>query len=501
MTEKRDHIAGNIIWVTLLLIASLWLGVTLFKYLWFNVEGEGFLSALVAQGDPYDLLMRMAFTSAVAVGGLSVARVMSRLAVSETNALKQQEELRRSLAEQEAIAYIIRLSLFPIRLEEMLQQALAFILSRHTMSFQRKGSIFITDESTNELRMSAHVGLSSENLKNCETVASGHCLCGRAFEATEIVYVNELCHRHETRYPGIRPHGHYCVPIRSDGTVLGVLNLYVPEGHERDDAEDRFVRIVADALASIIRRKLTEDLLERTHSDLETSVEALLRSNADLQKFVYVASHDLREPLRMVTSFTQLIERDLSADLKPKTRQYMDFVIEGAKRMDALLRDLLAYSQVDSSLADLTAVDSAIALQEALDNLAAILDETKGVVTSRQLPPVKANHHQLVQLFQNLIGNSLKYRQPEVQPAIEVTAEVHEGVATFVVSDNGIGIDPKFKNRIFEIFQRLHNREQYDGTGVGLAICKRIVEHHRGRVWVESESGKGCTFFFTLPAA
>lgn len=234
--------------------------------------------------------------------------------------------------------------------------------------------------------------------------------------------------------------------------------------------------------------------------DLRETEKALRHSLEDLQRFAYVASHDLREPLRMVASYIQLLERRLGSALTTETREYMGFIFEGAKRMDALLSDLLTFTRIDAMPRENAPTESGRALQDALDNLGAAINETGAVITTKDLPSVIANRQQLTQVFQNLVGNSLKYRRPDVVPEVAITATVEKGLASFRVADNGIGVAPQYHERIFEIFQRLHHRDQYEGTGIGLAICKRIVERHGGQIWIESTPGNGATFCFTWTA-
>ena len=239
-----------------------------------------------------------------------------------------------------------------------------------------------------------------------------------------------------------------------------------------------------------------EDITER-----KTAMTELERSNAELQQFAYVSSHDLREPLRMVSSYLQLLERKYKTVLDQDAMEYIDFAVGGAKRMDALIKDLLEYSRVETHGEDFEPVDSQEALLDALDNLQSSIAEAGGRVTLEDLPMVLADRHQLQRLFQNLIGNALKYRRPDHDPDIHVGVEIRRNRVTFHVRDNGIGIAPEYFERIFVIFQRLHGREEFSGTGIGLAICKKIVERHGGRIWVESEPGTGSQFSFTLTAA
>ena len=243
---------------------------------------------------------------------------------------------------------------------------------------------------------------------------------------------------------------------------------------------------------------MTEELAALRAETVERAQE-LERSNADLQQFAYVASHDLREPLRMVSSYVQLLEKRYGDQLDADAHDFIRYASDGAKRMDALIKDLLQYSRVQTHGQDFSTVESGAVLQEALDNLRSIVEEASGVVTVDRLPKVKADRLQILQLFQNLVGNALKYHSSDRAPEIHVTAEVVDEVATFRIRDNGIGIASEYFDRIFVIFQRLHGRREYSGTGVGLAVCKRIVERHGGRIGVESEPGNGSTFWFTLP--
>ncbi len=236
-------------------------------------------------------------------------------------------------------------------------------------------------------------------------------------------------------------------------------------------------------------------------TDLKKAEDALKRSNADLQQFAYVASHDLREPLRTISSYLQLLARRYAACLDEEGRTFLDFAVDGAQRMDALIQDLLQYSRVENQGEPFQIVSADQALDEALDNLALVREETGATVTREALPWVHADRYHLIRLFQNLIDNALKFRRPGVSPRVHVRGVAEGPVITVSVTDNGIGIDPALAGRIFTIFQRLHGRGDYPGTGIGLAVCKRIVERSGGRIWVESTPGEGATFHFTLPLA
>jgi PAS domain S-box-containing protein len=240
---------------------------------------------------------------------------------------------------------------------------------------------------------------------------------------------------------------------------------------------------------------------ERALTELRNKTEALEQSNADLQQFAYVASHDLQEPLRTVVSYLQLLMRRYHDKLDAEAQEFMDFAVDGAKRMSQLIQDLLTYSRVDSQGAQFECLDSAEILDGTLANLRYLLNSTGGeVVVEGKLPPIFADAAQIASVFQNLIGNALKYRHPDRVPVIRISAvRAEAGQWLFTVADNGIGIAPEYHDRIFKIFQRLHSQGRYPGTGIGLALVRRIISRHGGEVWVESQDGEGAAFKFTLP--
>jgi serine/threonine protein kinase/signal transduction histidine kinase len=278
----------------------------------------------------------------------------------------------------------------------------------------------------------------------------------------------------------------------ADITYLQVLLSPLLDGDGRSIGTQGAFWDVTPRLAAEQRLRLLAANLERANAELE-------RSNAELEQFAYVASHDLQEPLRMVASYTQLLQARYQGRLDADADEFIGFAVDGVTRMQGLINDLLALSRVGSRGDSLREIDSRRAFEQAVANLRAAIHESGAVVRGRNLPLVCADATQLVQLFQNLIGNALKFRRSEA-PRVGVMARRRGPEWQFGVEDNGIGIEPRHQGRIFELFQRLHSRAAYPGNGVGLAICKRIVERHGGRIWVESRPGRGSRFFFTLPA-
>jgi PAS domain S-box-containing protein len=258
------------------------------------------------------------------------------------------------------------------------------------------------------------------------------------------------------------------------------------------------VQLGTTCLFNAFLRDITER--KQAEEDLKRTTEELTRSNRELEQFAYIASHDLQEPLRMVASSAQLLARDYQDKLDSLATEYIGFAVEGAKRMQMLINQLLNYSRVGAQRKPFEAVDCEKIYEAAVANLKIVIDESRAALTHDPLPTVMGDDVQLLQVFQNLLANAIKFQRRE-HPQIHVSAEQKDGQWEFAFRDNGIGIDPKHHKRLFGIFQRLHSREKYSGTGIGLAICKKVVEQHGGRIWVESAPGKGSTFYFTIPLA
>ncbi len=270
------------------------------------------------------------------------------------------------------------------------------------------------------------------------------------------------------------------VQIKGKWNAIGII---------RDITERKILN--ARLLAEIEGRKKVQERLKQMVKELE-------RSNAELQQFAYVASHDLQEPLRMVSSYTQLLGRRYKGKLDADADEFISYAVDGAARMQMLINDLLEYSRVGTKGKPFEMVNCLDVFDHAVSNLKMAIEESGAVITHDELPTVMADTLQFTQLFQNLLGNAIKFRS-KGPPLIHISAVQKEGEWVFSIRDNGIGIDPQYVDRIFVIFQRLHSKEEYPGSGIGLAICKKIVERHGGQIWVESEPGKGAAFYFTVP--
>ena len=271
--------------------------------------------------------------------------------------------------------------------------------------------------------------------------------------------------------------------------------------HEVDPGGPREVHTLAVDVNRMRERILSElSAVRAANASLEARALDLERSNAELEQFAYVASHDLQEPLRKVASFCQLLQRRYIGQLDARADQYIEFAVDGAKRMQALIDDLLAFSRVARVEREAVLVSAASALSQARVNLTTEIRKSGAVIQSAELPVVKAEFSLLTSLFQNLLGNAIKFRGDK-PPVIEIAVVRHHGDWLFSVADNGIGIEPEFAERIFIIFQRLHDRTAYAGTGIGLAMCRKIVEHYGGSIWLDTDYHHGAKFNFTLPVA
>jgi signal transduction histidine kinase len=294
----------------------------------------------------------------------------------------------------------------------------------------------------------------------------------------------------------------FIVPIAANEGALGALLVFLEYRSLFVDDDLSLLAIFAQQTAILLenyrvleQQRGYSQVLERT---VQVRTEALKRSNDELRQFAYVASHDLQEPLRMIISYLQLIEDRYVSQLDSTAHEFFGFAIDGAKRMKNLIEALLAYSRVDTQLQNFSQVDFQKVLDDVRGLLKVAISESGATITNDSLPKINANEAMIAQLLQNLVSNSMKYQKAK-KPEIHVGAAQKNGEWVFSVRDNGIGIEPQNLERVFVIFQRLHAQNEYPGTGIGLAICKKVVEHHGGRIWVESMTGQGTTFYFTIP--
>ena len=276
---------------------------------------------------------------------------------------------------------------------------------------------------------------------------------------------------------------------RLEATQKAILNILEDFDAEKSKVEQ----------ANVELRREVEERRQAELALMQKTIE-LGRSNAELEQFAYVASHDLQEPLRMVSSYVQLFEKRYRGQVDEQADKYIRYAVEGARRMQLLIGGLLEYSRMGRQDIEPREVSADVPLEQALSNLRSSIEESGVEMTCDAMPSVLAEPAQLAQVFQNLIGNAVKFRRPDVPPKIHVAVDTSVSPYVFSVHDNGIGIAPEYAERVFVIFQRLHTRAEYPGTGLGLSICKKVVERHGGRIWVESTLGEGATFHFTLPA-
>ena len=286
----------------------------------------------------------------------------------------------------------------------------------------------------------------------------------------------------------------YLVKHQVDGPTLGRSLSYAVERHRLlDEVVSRTKEL------SRVNTELELEVAERRRAEesLAKQAEELRRSNAELEQFAYVASHDLQEPLRMVSSYVKILSDDYSGRLDTDADRFIGYIVDGATRMKGLIDDLLTFSRVGTQGWPFEPTDCNVLIDRVISDQAETIAACEGVVTHDLLPIVNGDATQLAQVLQNLVSNALKYTR-DVPPTVHISANEHEDAWVFSVSDNGMGIAPHHYERIFQMFQRLHHRSEYPGSGIGLAVCHKIVERHGGRIWVESEVGKGSTFHFTI---
>ena len=397
-----------------------------------------------------------------------------------------------------------------------------------------KGMLMLYDPEGDDLRVETSIGLSGEYLRWVRR--PGKASCRLALEERHPVIIENV--ETDPRFAPYREGARlgdyrsaYLLPLfASTGRVVGTIVSYFANPHRPSQREMQLVELYAHQAAELIEiaklyaeiekeaavRKQAEETIRKSHEELEAKVkqrtaelesankdlerhaEELTRINTKLERFAYVASHDLKEPLRMVSSYAQLLSRRYKGRLDVDADAFIDYLIDGTARMKDLIDALLRYSWHGAGARTIETVDCEQILHVTLKSLATVIDEKLATVTHDPLPTLRADAIQFAQLFQNLLGNALKFHG-DTPPRVHISAERRGQEWRFSVQDNGIGIEAQYAERIFVIFQRLNHREEYPGTGMGLAICREIVAEHGGRIWVESKPGKGSTFYFTIP--
>jgi signal transduction histidine kinase len=339
---------------------------------------------------------------------------------------------------------------------------------------------------------------SKEVLKECTAEKVSHYPLDQAGIWADCVRSGKpAIHNDYQNYPDKKgyPEGHFTilrhmsVPVFDDDKIVAVAGVGNKE--EPYDGSDLLqLRLFMDCMWRVVKQKKSAEELKKSYKDLA-------RSNKELEQFAYVASHDLQEPLRIVSSYVQLLARRYRGQLDSDADEFIKYAVDGAKRMQKLINDLLTYSRVSRGDEGPRVIDCKEVFHRVIANLKIAIEENDAVITHDDLPAITADEVQMVQLFQNLISNAIKFRGSG-QPEIHLGVRQEKGGWRFSVTDNGIGLSPEYEERIFIIFQRLHGSDKYPGTGIGLAVCKKIVDYHGGRIWVESEPGEGSTFCFTI---
>ena len=418
------------------------------------------------------------------IAASTIARDITQRVEAETAEHRRSEEMATLFSVANILA---QTSDFEDNLTELVASLAQITTADHV-------SLWVPDEKEQGLTLLASVGSAVQDLTP-PVLSYTESVSGPAFQKGEPVIVND--------YPshplasalavdrGVR--SLISLPLSARGDTIGVVVIFSREAGFFTDERVRFLTTVVSGLGTLLQNA-------RLSQAIEKHAVELARSNAELEQFAYVASHDLQEPLRSIAGFTGLLERRYRGKLGEDADRFVTRIVVAVGRMQQLINDLLTYSRVGRGLQELTPTDSEALVREEISNLQAAITESEAVVSLDQLPTVTADGPLLGQVVRNLIGNAIKYKGKEA-PRVHIAAKQQDNEWVFSVRDNGIGIEPQYNQRIFNIFQRLHTREEYAGTGIGLSICKKAVDYLGGRIWVESELGKGSTFYFTVPLA
>lgn len=382
---------------------------------------------------------------------------------------------------------VLMLTLQEQTLEEILSPILEKLIKFEWLQLEQKGAIFLVEENAEKLILKVEKNFNEFSFKPCSYELTKTCSCENAFENNDLI-LNFKTNEHAT--VNSLQQGHICIPILNDNKLLGAIIIYSKNKIVRDSDERKLLSSYAAIVSKIIIHYKHEEEINNLNKNL-------VEKNKNLEQFAYITSHDLQEPLRTINSFVEMIEKKHSLNFDNTVNDYFKFITEATNRMRKLINSLLEYSRLGKNKQYINTNLNTL-LKEVLDDIRANISENNAKIEIETLPTIYVDVVEIRQLFQNLILNAIKFRQKDVIPEIRISAKKEKEYWLFAVHDNGIGIDEKHNKKIFQIFQRLHNRKDYEGLGIGLAFCEKIVEMHDGSIWVESEKGKSSTFYFTI---
>jgi PAS domain S-box-containing protein len=405
------------------------------------------------------------------------------------------QEAERRAKQQEALYTIASTATQSLETDVLLHLALKTTIEVLGVD---AGRFYVTDAENRRLTLAAHYGIPRDEIAGIQEYAVGEGVIGRILSEFRPLVFSDI--ESDPQYAAIarnamgRKLGFRCaagLPITVKGRPIGVIYVYGRNPREFTTQDIELLSTIGGQIGVALENA-------RLFEQLSKNAEELARSNSELQHFAYIASHDLQEPLRMVSSYMQLLSRRYKGKLDVEADEFIAFAVEGAQRMQALINALLSYSRVGTQGKAFERVDCEKVLDGTLAGLKRAIEESGAEIVRGPLPTITADPAQLGQLFQNLVGNALKFRDHR-RPVVRIAAERKDKEWVFSVADNGVGFEAKYAERVFVMFQRLHSKDEYPGTGIGLAVCKKIVERHGGRIWVESAPGHGSTFYFTVP--
>lgn len=371
-------------------------------------------------------------------------------------------------------------------LEEILLPILDNLLSFKWLEFEDKGAIFLIEDAPEMLKFKVGKNYEDAEFKSCSFEINKKCICENALIKSEIGDMNDV-----SKTLNIFKHqGHYCIPILNENILLGSIIIYFKNNVSINLDDENLLKSYAAIVAKTIMHYRNSEKIEKLNRNL-------VEKNKNLEQFAYITSHDLQEPLRTINSFVELIDKKNNTNSPQDFNQYFRYISQATNRMRSLISSLLEYSQLGRNF-QFELVNVEILLNEVINDLNTTIVEHGVKIEISKLPTIYVNQIEIRQLFQNLIVNAIKFKKEDVLPIIKIEAKKEYDYWLFSVKDNGIGINEKYNDKIFQIFQRLHNRSKYEGLGVGLAFCKKIVELHDGIIWFKSEELNGSTFYFTI---